>query len=126
MGLSIPDEEVDNACKLACVDQFICNLPNGLNTIIREKGVNLSGGEKQRLALARGILASKNSHILLMDEPTSNVDNITEHKIYQNIINSFPDKTIISTIHNLELLKYFDNQISLKPNTTRSLASLKQ
>jgi ABC-type multidrug transport system fused ATPase/permease subunit len=71
--------------------------------------VNLSGGEKQRLALARGLLASEHKDILLLDEPTSSVDFSNELKIYQNIFNAFPGKTIVSSIHRLHLLSLFDS-----------------
>jgi ABC-type multidrug transport system fused ATPase/permease subunit len=83
-------------------------MPEGLNTDIREKGVNLSGGEKQRLALARGILAAKNSSILLLDEPTSSVDAHNELLIYEQIFRTFHDKCILSSIHRLHLLDLFD------------------
>ena len=72
------------------------------------KGVSLSGGEKQRLALARGLLAARDSEFLLLDEPTSSVDVENELKIYQNIFESFSGKVVISAVHSLHLLRYFD------------------
>ena len=94
--------------KIAQLKEVVERLPNNLQTNVLEKGVSLSGGEKQRLALARGILAAKNSEIILMDEPTSSVDTINEIKIYDNIFKEFKDKTIISALHKLHLLKNFD------------------
>ena len=79
-----------------------------IKTNVMEKGVSLSGGEKQRLALARGLLAARNSDIILMDEPTSSVDSVNEVKIHDNIFKEFKDKTIISSIHRLNLLNKFD------------------
>jgi ABC-type multidrug transport system fused ATPase/permease subunit len=79
-----------------------------LDSSIVEKGVNLSGGEKQRLALARGLLASEDKDILLLDEPTSSVDMNNELIIYQNIFEAFKGKTIISSIHRLHMLSLFD------------------
>jgi ABC-type multidrug transport system fused ATPase/permease subunit len=76
---------------------------------IKEKGVNLSGGQKQRLALARGILAAQESDIVLMDEPTSSVDPKTELLIYQHLFEEFKDKVIISSLHRLHLLPFFDH-----------------
>ena len=70
--------------------------------------MNLSGGEKQRLALARGLLACENKSIVLLDEPTSSVDSKTELMIYKNIFKAFKKKTIISSIHRLHLLPLFD------------------
>ncbi len=84
------------------------SLPNKFNSHIVEKGVNLSGGEKQRLALSRGLLASAGKQIILFDEPTSSVDSKNEIKIYKNIFKEFKEQTIISSIHRLHLLKMFD------------------
>ena len=93
---------------MACFTDVINRLPHKLESSIVEKGVNLSGGEKQRLALTRGLLASSDKQIVLLDEPTSSVDFHNELQIYQNIFASFPDKAIISSIHRLHLLPLFD------------------
>ena len=89
-------------------------LPSGLQTDIREKGVNLSGGERQRLALARNILAAIDSDIILMDEPTSSVDMENEQEIYRGLFEFFKDKTIISSVHKLYLLSFFDTVIHIE------------
>ena len=68
----------------------------------------MSGGEKQRLALARGLLASHDKAIVLLDEPTSSVDVITEEKIFRNIFNAFVGKAIVCSLHSLHLLPLFD------------------
>jgi ABC-type multidrug transport system fused ATPase/permease subunit len=73
-----------------------------------EKGVNLSGGQKQRLALARGILAARSSQIILLDEPTSSVDPKTEVQIYEKLFEECRGKAIVSSLHRLYLLSYFD------------------
>lgn len=83
-------------------------LPKKFDSLITEKGVNLSGGEKQRLALSRGLLASEDKTIVLLDEPTSSVDVATEMDIYKNIFDAFRDKAVISSIHKLHLLPMFD------------------
>jgi len=108
MGLSAKKEDVNKAIKLAQFTTVVDRLEKGLKANVLEKGVSLSSGEKQRLALARGILAAKNSDIILMDEPTSSVDTINEIKIYENVFKEFKGKTIISSIHRLHLLKNFD------------------
>jgi ATP-binding cassette, subfamily B, bacterial len=87
------------------------NLPKGLDSVINEKGVNLSGGQKQRLALTRALLFSKNKEIILLDESTSSVDPENEYDIYQNIWQSYKDKTIVASIHKMNLLKLFDRII---------------
>ena len=108
MGIRVDKEEINRSIKIAQFSSVLSRLPKGLQTNMLERGVSLSGGEKQRLALARGLLAAKNSEIVLMDEPTSSVDTINEIKIYSSIIKEFKDKTIISSLHKLHLLKMFD------------------
>ena len=108
MGLKTSEEEIDKSIKIGQFEKVVQRLEKGLKTNVLEKGVSLSGGEKQRLALARGLLAAKNSEIMFMDEPTSNVDSINEIKIHENIFSEFKGKTIISSIHRLHLLNKFD------------------
>ncbi len=108
MGVPFEKEDLEKAIKLARFDSVIERFKNGLKTNVMEKGVSLSGGEKQRLALARGILMAKEYDILLLDEPTSSVDSENELEIYKSIFEEFPKKTILSAIHRLHLLRYFD------------------
>lgn len=108
LDFPVPSYQLEKAIEMAEFAKVVARLEKGLNTNVLEKGVSLSGGEKQRLALARGILAARDSEIVLMDEPTSSVDSLNEIKIYQNIFKEFKDKTIISSIHRLHLLKMFD------------------
>lgn len=108
VGVNYSDKHIKKYTDIACFSEVVKRLPHGLDSSIVEKGVNLSGGEKQRLALARGLLASEDKDILLLDEPTSSVDMSNELIIYQNIFNGFKGKTIISSIHRLHLLSLFD------------------
>lgn len=108
MGVKTTKQDINNALELSRFDKVIKRLPRGLETNVMEKGVSLSGGEKQRLALARGLLAAKDSEFLLLDEPTSNVDSENESIIYDNILNKFKDYTIIASVHRLHLLSNFD------------------
>ncbi len=101
-------KDLDKAIQMAQFETVVNRLEKGVDTSVQEKGVSLSGGEKQRLALARGILAAKDSDIILLDEPTSSVDSINEKKIHENIFSEFKNKTIISSIHRLHLLDKFD------------------
>ena len=120
--LDVPDEQVYQAIKLAEFTPVLDQMPARLNTDIREKGVNLSVGQKQRLALARGIFAAEQSDIILLDEPTSSVDLPTEERIFSNIFAHFEGKTIITTLHRLHLLSKFDRIIYLSEG--RVLADL--
>jgi ABC-type multidrug transport system fused ATPase/permease subunit len=108
MGIDRTDEEIRRYTDLARCTDTITRLPHGLESSIVEKGVNLSGGEKQRLALARGLMASEDKSIILLDESTSSVDTHNENAIYENIFSSYPAKTIIASIHRLHLLQMFD------------------
>jgi len=83
-------------------------LPKGFDSSIKEDGVNLSGGQQQCLALSRGLTACHDKDIVLLDEPTSSLDMITGIAVYQNIFRDFKGKTIISTVHQLQLLPLFD------------------
>ena len=108
MGVSYPKKVIQKFVRMARFNQVASCLPNKLDTNVMEKGVSLSGGEKQRLALARGLLAVGNSEFILLDEPTSSVDAANELEIYKNIYRNFKGRTIISTVHNLSLLPLFD------------------
>lgn len=108
LGVEYSDEEIKSYTDLARFSDLVTRLPKGLESSIVEKGVNLSGGEKQRLALSRGLLASADKDIILLDEPTSSVDTANELEIYKNIFDAFPDKAILSSIHRLHLLPLFD------------------
>lgn len=107
-GLEYDKAELDEAIRIACFDSVVNRFPQGVETDIREKGVNMSGGEKQRLALARGVFAAGGSSLLLLDEPTSSVDNQNEMRIYGNLFEAFAGCAIISSIHRLHLLPQFD------------------
>ncbi|MDO8556055.1 MAG: ABC transporter ATP-binding protein [Nanoarchaeota archaeon] len=108
MGVPHALSVVERFAKMARFLHVVKRLPKQWHSSVVEKGVNLSGGEKQRLALTRGLLASADKSIVLMDEPTSSVDAHNEVSIHENIFSSFKGKTIISTIHRLHLLPMFD------------------
>jgi len=108
MDIPTKKEDLDKVIEMARFRKVVDRLEKGLDTNVLEKGVSLSGGEKQRLALARGLLAAKNSSIVLLDEPTSSVDSLNEIKIHDNVFREFKGKTIISSIHRLHLLDKFD------------------
>ena len=106
------DEEIINACKLAAAEDFIRNLPQGYQTLIGENGVRLSGGEKQRLSIARAIL--KNSPIILLDEATSSLDTESEEKVQNAIFNLTKNRTTIVIAHRLSTIKKAGHIIVMK------------
>ena len=108
VGVAHPPLVVKKFTDMARFTDVAERLPKKLDSFIFEKGVNLSGGEKQRLALARGLMACIDKAIVLLDESTSSVDTKNELDIYQNIFREFKDKTIIASVHRLHLLTMFD------------------
>ena len=101
------EKEIFNAAKLSMSEEFINNLENGYETKIGENGVKLSGGEKQRLSIARAFL--KQSRIILLDEATSSLDSNTEEKIQHAIEELIYNKTTIVIAHRLSTILNSDN-----------------
>ena len=101
------DEEVFEVAKLSYCDEFIKNLPNKFETLIGENGVRLSGGEKQRLSIARAMM--KKSSIILLDEATSSLDSETESKIQDALKILTKDKTTIVIAHRLSTILNSNN-----------------
>lgn len=114
MDLPVTFDEMEQAARLAGFLPVLGTLPSGFETDIREKGLNLSVGQKQRLALARGLFAARFSSLILMDEPTSSVDLPTEKEILSGVIDAFPEAAMIVSLHRLHLLPQFDSVIMLK------------
>ena len=85
------EEECRRACRLACADEFIDRMPEGYNTYIEQGGANVSGGQKQRLCIARALL--KKPKILILDDSTSAVDTATDAKIRKAFVQEIPDTT---------------------------------
>ncbi len=105
-------DQIVNACKLAAAEDFISKLPKQYETLIGENGVRLSGGEKQRLSIARAIL--KNSPIILLDEATSSLDTESEEKVQNAIFNLTKDRTTIVIAHRLSTIKKANRIIVMK------------
>lgn len=104
-------EEVVAAAKKACCDDFISALPDGYNTVIGEGGASLSGGEKQRISIARAML--KDAPIVILDEATANVDPENEDRLQKAIEALTRDKTIIMIAHRLKTVRHADQILVL-------------
>ena len=105
-------EEVEQAVKLACAEEFINDLPEGYSTLLGERGLLISVGQKQRIAIARAIL--RDSPILLLDEATSSLDAISEDAIKTAIDNISGNKTIIVIAHRLSTVRNADRILFLE------------
>ena len=106
------DEEIIAALKLACAWDFVSKLPDGINSVLQERGGGLSEGQSQRLSIARALL--RKSPILLLDEATSALDLRTEKQLLNNIItDSYPRTTIVTT-HRTSVLNMCDRVYAIQ------------
>ena len=110
------DEEIRKACEIACADEFIQKFPKGYDTYIEQGGTNVSGGQRQRLCIARALL--KKPRILILDDSTSAVDTNTDHSIrsalrsIQGLTQILIAQRVSSVIHCDQILILEDGKIS--------------
>lgn len=104
-------EEIEEACRKANIHDFILSLPQGYSTLVQELGSSLSGGEKQRIGLARAFLSG--AKVLFLDEPTSNLDSLNEAIILKSIDDSKHGKTIILVSHRESTLQNCDLRLEM-------------
>tara|TARA_B110000444_G_C18851384_1_gene605926 strand:- start:4621 stop:6378 length:1758 start_codon:yes stop_codon:yes gene_type:complete len=104
--------EIESAAKFASIDQEIKKLKNGYNTVLGERGITLSGGQIQRISIARALI--KNPEIILLDDCLSSVDTDTEEVILKNLESFNKDKTTLIVSHRVSSIKSADNIIVLK------------
>lgn len=110
---SATDEEIEEACRLACADEFIQSFPDKYDTYIEQGGTNVSGGQKQRLCIARALL--KNPKVLILDDSTSAVDTKTDASIQKSLSTFLPDTTKliiaqrVSSVQHADLIVVMDD-----------------
>ncbi|MFX1322786.1 MAG: ABC transporter ATP-binding protein [Promethearchaeota archaeon] len=109
------EPDIIKVAKLAQVDEFVQNFPNGYETIVGERGTRLSGGERQRIAIARALLTDPD--IVILDDSVSAVDSETEEKIGRAIENVLRNRTTIIITHRLNTIRASDNILVLKDGT---------
>ncbi len=102
----VDDDEILRVLDLVCLDKFYSRLSDGLDTELGEKGIRMSGGERQRVALAR--LFFDDAKIIILDEATSAMDNITEKEVMENVLRELDSRTLIVIAHRLETIKDVD------------------
>lgn len=104
-------EEIREACRISCADEFIDRLSDGYDTEMGQGGVNVSGGQKQRLCIARAIL--KEPKVLILDDSTSAVDTATEAKIREMLASRLPDMTKIIIAQRISSVRHADQILIL-------------
>ena len=115
------EEELIEVCKKSEIYDFICSTKNGLDTMIGENGITISGGQKQRLAIARALL--NNANIIMFDESTSSLDNESQNKIQKVIEKLSVDHTIIIVAHRLSTIKNANKIIFIKNHTVKAVGN---
>ena len=105
------DEQCKEACRLACADEFIERMPDGYNTHIEQGGANVSGGQKQRLCIARALL--KDPKVLVLDDSTSAVDTATDAKIKEAFATKIPDTTKLIISQRISSIEHADRILVL-------------
>lgn len=118
------DEEIQRACDIACVNEFIDRLDNGYDTDLGQGGVNVSGGQKQRLCIARAIL--KAPKVLILDDSTSAVDTATEAKIREGLEQALPDMTKIIIAQRISSIMHADQIIILDDGNINAIGTHEQ
>ena len=120
----LTEKEMIDACKMACLHDFIMTLPNGYDTIVGEGGVSLSGGQRQRLAIARALV--QKTEIILFDEATSALDNETQKEIQMAIENMQGDYTILIIAHRLSTVINSDRLILIDDGKVNGMGTHKE
>lgn len=118
------DEELEQACSIACVDEFIDRLEDGYNTELGQGGVNVSGGQKQRLCIARAIL--KAPKVLILDDSTSALDTATEAKIKDGLEKTLPETTKIIISQRITSIMHADQIIILDDGRINAIGNHEQ
>ena len=118
---NIESEKIIEAAKLACAHEFIMQMPQGYATRVSEKGANFSGGQRQRLAIARMLLESPS--LLIMDEATSALDADTERRVCRNLMTAMKGKTVFFVTHRLATVMRSDRIVVMENGSVAEVGS---
>ena len=118
---SVPDDQVLEAVRIAAMDDYVDGLPNGLDTILSDRGGKISSGQKQRLTLARAVV--RDTPILILDEPTAALDAVTEHKVMENLAEWGKERAIFLVTHRISTIRQADNIVFLEDGVIKESGS---
>ena len=116
----ISDKKIIEIIKKVNLYKFFKKLPHGLNEVIKQEGLNVSGGEIQRIGIARALM--NNPEIIILDEATSALDSFTENNILKEI--NLLNKTIIFVSHRINSLKFCDKVYNIKDNSVKNFSEI--
>ncbi|SHL54060.1 ABC-type multidrug transport system, ATPase and permease component [Bradyrhizobium lablabi] len=111
LGIEASHTEVERACGIACIHEFIQEMPDGYRTILNYRGTNLSGGQKQRIGIARAVL--RHPDVLLLDESTSALDAATREQVVGNLLKEFKDRIVVFVTHDAFVMSAVDEVLDL-------------
>jgi ABC-type multidrug transport system fused ATPase/permease subunit len=120
-NLEAGEEQVIQAARTAGIHEFIASLPEGYNSTVGERGVNLSEGQKQRLAIARALV--KNPDIMVLDEPTSSLDSLVEKSIFEALPAMLRQKSLFVVAHRLSTIQNSDRILLLNEKRLVAMGS---
>ena len=112
---------IEQALRLACLDDVVRDLPDGIDSPVGADGLSLSGGQRQRLAIARALY--RKPDLLLLDEATSGLDRDTEARLFDNLRRWRPMMSVIAISHRTETLAVFDRRYDLQSGALREFSS---
>jgi ABC-type bacteriocin/lantibiotic exporter with double-glycine peptidase domain len=111
LGFPASYEDVEKACRIACIHETIEEMPNGYQTVLNYRGTNLSGGQKQRIGIARAVL--RQPDVLLLDESTSALDGDTRKKVVSNLIGEFKGRIVVFVTHDEFVTSQVDTVLNM-------------
>lgn len=111
LGMDVTQQELEKACHVACLKEFVLDLPKGYETMLQYRGSNLSGGQKQRIGIARAIL--RQPDVLLLDESTSALDAGTREHLVRNLLEEFKDRIVVFVTHDTFVMSKVDEIFDL-------------
>jgi ABC-type multidrug transport system fused ATPase/permease subunit len=111
LGLDVSPDEMERACRIAGIDEFVAGLPDGYDTLLNYKGSNFSGGQKQRIGIARAVL--RRPDVLLLDESTSALDVETRERVVDNLLEEFRNRILVFVTHDESIASKVDEVLEM-------------